>query len=131
MDILRIVAGAGAIVHVGFAIAEMAFWTKGFAVRAARRWTLAGDTAETPGRHILWAKPLAFTVGAYNLALALGLAWLAAKGSGATGALGPFLASWLLAAAAAAGATRVYSAMVVQGALGLALLWLCMGVNAG
>ena len=131
MDGVRFVAGAGALIHVGFAIAEMLFWTRGFAVRAARNWTLEDDTVDMTARHILWAKPLALNVGAYNLALALGLAWVAAKGIGTTGALGPFLAIWLLVAAAAAGMTRVYSALVIQGALGLALLWLCMGVNAG
>lgn len=130
MDRVRVVAGAGALVHVGFAIAETIFWTRGFASRAARHWTLDGDTADVTARHILWAKPLASNVAAYNLALALGLAWVAARGIGATGALAPFLAIWLLIAAAAAGMTQVYAALIVQGALGLALLYLCRGISA-
>ena len=130
MDTVRIVAGIGAVVHIGFAFAEMARWKSGFAARATKRWTLKTDTTATVGQHIEWSAPLALNVGAYNLALALGLAWVAAKGVAATRALGLFLAVWLLIAAIAAGWTKIYLALAIQGALGLILLFLCLGVIA-
>ena len=130
MSRVSIVAGMGAVVHVGFAVAEMVFWTGGFAAFATRRWPLKDDTPETIARHIEWAAPLAQNVGAYNLALALGLAWVAAGGVSATRPLGIFLALWLLIAAAAAGWTGIYVALLIQGALGLALLLLCLGIIA-
>lgn len=72
--------------------------------------------------HIAWARNLAFNVGVYNLVLAAGLAWTAMADPVIRGRLAVFFACWLIAAAAAAGYTRVYAACIVQGLLGLLLL---------
>jgi hypothetical protein len=58
-----------------------------------------------------------------NPVLAIGLARVTAKGRWVAQPLGTFLAIWLIVAAAAAGLTGVYKALVFQGLLGLALLY--------
>jgi Protein of unknown function (DUF1304) len=63
-------------------------------------------------------KDLAFNVGAYNLVLAIGLAWTAASQASS---LGMFFTVWLLIAALAAAWTHVWLAAGAQGLLGLLL----------
>ena len=58
----------------------------------------------------------------YNLALALGLVWVAMAGARVADSLGVFLAIWLLIAAGAAALTGVHRAAVAQGAFGVLLL---------
>ena len=125
-DLLRPVAGVGAIAQLAFAGLEMFGWGDWFVTRAAPPWvnhqTLATLTDEMK-TSIAWAGDLAVNMGVYNLVLALGLAWVAAKGRVVAHPLGTFLAIWLIVAAAAAGLTGVYKALAFQGLLGVALLY--------
>jgi uncharacterized membrane protein len=115
---LQIFAWAGAVAHVFFAYQETIGWGRKFVAKAAPSWTKGADV----DAHIAWARELAFNVGAYNLMLAVGLAWTALTDAGMARPLAFFFAAWLIAAAAAAAYTRVYLAAAIQGVLGLALL---------
>lgn len=125
MDWLRIVASVGACLQLAFAVLEIAFWGPWFVTRVAPAWvggqTLSALTPEMRA-NIEWATPLGANMGVYNLALAIGLAWVAYAGDAFAGPLGIFLSIWLLLAAVAAGLTKVYGALALQGALGVALL---------
>ncbi|MCB4859170.1 DUF1304 family protein [Sphingobium sp. PNB] len=112
-----IVAGLGALAHVYFAYTEMANWSLATVGRIAPTW-LAG--APSDADHVVWARRLAFNVGAYNLVLALILAataWLSNAAHVAAPVLGLVAAAWLAVAALAALATRVVKAFLIQGAL--------------
>jgi uncharacterized membrane protein len=125
MDPLVIVAGVSALAHLIFAYKEMFDWHRPFVQKAARAWINRKDTDAVTESNISWAKRLAFNMGSYNLLLALGLAataWAAAIDDPAAAWLGPLFGTWLLGAAAAAGITRVYPALALQGALGLILM---------
>ena len=100
---LRIVAGLGALLHLGFAYKETFGWGPSFVSKAAPAWLREPDAQA----HIAWAQKLAFNVGAYNLVLAIGLAWTAVSDVSMTGSLGMFFTLWLLIAAAAAAYTGV------------------------
>jgi uncharacterized membrane protein len=120
-----LVAGFGAILHIGFAYKETLGWNREFVGTAAPSW-IEGLDEDLSNKHIFWAKRLAFNIGAYNLMLAAGLAWNCWAffwQQALAGMLGTFFAIWLLAAAAAALHTQVYLAAKWQGGLGLVLLW--------
>jgi uncharacterized membrane protein len=120
-DFLGIVAGLGALLHLGFAYQEVVGWGPAFVRRAAGAWMRDPGADDA---HVAWARPLAFNMGAYNLVLAVGLAWTAVADPGLAPALGRYFAFWLLAAAAAAAAaawTKVWPAAALQGSLGLLL----------
>jgi uncharacterized membrane protein len=120
------VAGVGAIAQLAFARLEIFVWGDWFVASAAPSWVDHQELATLTGEmkaNIAWAENLADNMGVYNLVLALGLAWVAAKGRAVAHPLGTFLAIWLLVAAAAAGFTSVYKALALQGLLGLALLY--------
>ena len=114
---LRIVAGLGALLHLGFAYKETFGWGPSFVSKAAPAWMREPDAQA----HVAWAQELAFNVGAYNLVLAIGLAWTAVSDASMTRSLGMFFTLWLLTAAAAAAYTGVWPAVVAQGGLGLLL----------
>jgi uncharacterized membrane protein len=121
------VAGVGALLHVVFAYSETLGWGPQFVGKVAPSW---GDP-ELNKEHISWAWRLAFNIGAYNLVLAVGLAWTCwafCTPSAMAGPLGYFFAFWLLAAAAAAFHTKVFPAFGLQGALGALLLIAAIGV---
>jgi uncharacterized membrane protein len=119
---LRILAGIGAVAHVIFAFIEILRWEPATVRRIAPSWLEGLNDIGLAEAHIAWAKPLAFNVGAYNLLLAVGLAWTALGDATIVSSLGLFFAIWLLGAAAAALYTRVVKAFVLQGLLGLLLL---------
>ena len=124
MDLLVIVAGVSALAHLVFAYKEMFDWDRPFVAEGRSEPGSQGHRGVADA-HIAWAKPLAFNMGSYNLLLALGLAataWAAAIDDPAAAWLGPLFGIWLLGAAAAAGLTRVYPALALQGALGLILM---------
>jgi uncharacterized membrane protein len=129
MKLLAIVAAIGALSHVVFAYLETVGWGRTFVERAAGSWIDPKEAPKVTETHIWWARHLAFNIGVYNFVLAIGLAWTAyaawhaAAGSNISASLGIFFSIWLLGAAAAAAYTRVYVACVVQGVLGLALLY--------
>jgi uncharacterized membrane protein len=114
---LRIVAGFGALLHLGFAYQETFGWGPNFVRKAAPAWMREPDAQS----HVAWAQKLAFNIGVYNLVLAIGLAWTAASDASMTSSLGMFFTLWLLTAAAAAAYTGVWLAVVAQGGLGLLL----------
>ena len=122
MKLLAMIAGIGAVIHVIFAYQETIGWGRKFVEKAAGAWIDPNDPHGTDA-HIGWAKNLAFNIGIYNLVLAIGLAWTALSDINIRGSLGIFFSVWLLGAAAAAAYTRVYAACVVQGILGLLLLF--------
>jgi uncharacterized membrane protein len=122
---LRVAAVIGAVVHIGFTYKETRGWGPVFVAKAAPAWVdhlpverLSSQTVAS----IDWAKRLAMNVGIFNLVLAIGLLWVAVAGASVAGSLGIFLGIWLLIAAAAALATKVYPAFVAQGLLGVAML---------
>ena len=117
MQVLRIVAGLGALLHLVFAYQETLGWGPNFVRNAAPAWMHEPDAQA----HVAWARKLAFNTGCYNLVLAIGLAWTAASDATMTSSLGMFFTLWLLIAAAAAAYTRVWLAAVAQGGLGLLL----------
>ncbi len=122
--IAALVAAICAIVHVVFAYQETIGWTREFVAKAAPSW-IEGLEDDNAKEHIFWAKRLAFNVGAYNLMLAVGLAWTCwafIQQPALAGMLAIFFAIWLLAAAAAALHTQVFLAAKMQGGLGLVLL---------
>ena len=122
--IAALVAAICAVAHVVFGYKEIRGWTWEFVKKAAPSW-IEGLDNDLAKKHIFWAKRLAFNVGAYNLMLAVGLAWTCyafIQQPALAGALGIFFAIWLLAAAAAALHTQVLLAAKVQGGLGLVLL---------
>jgi uncharacterized membrane protein len=126
--LLRLVAFAGACAHLLFAWRESVGWSTGFVERVAPAWVArAGGDAQLD-RAVDWAAPLAANMAAYNLALAVGLAWVALAGAAVAGTLGVFLSAWLLIAAAAALRTGVLPAVWLQGGLGLVLLVLSLVV---
>ncbi|HEX8665417.1 MAG TPA: DUF1304 family protein [Beijerinckiaceae bacterium] len=125
MTFLRIVAGIGALLQLGFAYQETFGWGPKFVKRVAEPWIDPAESEAATEGHIAWARRLAFNIGVYNLALAIGLAWTfyaAGRDPAAARTLGLFLAVWLLVAAAAAAYTKVYAAAALQGALGVFLL---------
>jgi hypothetical protein len=116
-------AGLGALAQVFFAYKEMSGWTRAFVANAAPGWIDPSDP-NTDG-HIEWARQLAFNMGAYNLVLAVGLAWIVyavLRDQGIAHKLGYFFAFWFLFAAAVAHNTGVPLAAKAQGALGILLL---------
>jgi uncharacterized membrane protein len=118
-----LVAGGGAILHIVFAYNETLGWNRKFVDTVAHSW-IEGLDEDLSNRHIFWAKRLAFNIGAYNLMLAVGLAWNCwafIQQPALAGMLGTFFAIWLLAAAAAALHTQVYLAAKLQGGLGVFL----------
>jgi len=122
---LRVVAGVAAILQFIFAGTEIFGWGGCFVALAAPSWVdhqAAKDLAPQFRLNIEWAGKLAHNMGVYNLAMAIGLAWLAFGGKTHANPLGIFLAIWLLLAAAGAGLTEVYGALVIQVGLGLVLL---------
>jgi len=112
-----IVAGLGALLHLGFAYQEIVGWGPAFVRRAAKAWMRDPGADDA---HVAWARPLVINMGAYNLVLATGLVWTAVADPGMAPALDRFFAFWLLAAAAAA-CTKVWPAAALQGSLGLLL----------
>ena len=118
---LRVVAGVGALLHLGFVWMETGGWSTAFVGRVAPDWLTGLSEQETQDR-VGWAAKLAKNVAGYNLALALGLAWVALAGAPVANSLGVFLAIWLLIAAGAAALTGVHRAAVAQGAFGVLLL---------
>jgi uncharacterized membrane protein len=129
MKLLAIVAATAAILHVGFAYLETLGWGRWFVELAAKSWINPNEAPKVTETHISWAKRLAFNIGVYNLVLAIGLAWTAyaawhaVAGTDISASLGIFFSIWLLGAAAAAAHTRVYAACVLQGILGVVLLY--------
>jgi uncharacterized membrane protein len=124
-DWLRVVAGIGAVLQGIFAWKETIGWGREFVTRAAPAWTGNLPVDQLPPETVAainWATPLAFNIGIYNLALAIGLAWVAVAGASVAGSLGIFLGVWLLVAAAAALWTQIYLAFFAQGLLGVAVL---------
>ena len=120
-----LVAGVGAVLHVGFAYKETLGWNRKFVDKAAHAW-IASLSVDVSNGHILWAEPLAFNMGVYNLVLAGGLAWTCwafINQPALAVTIGTFFIISLLAAAAAALHTQVYLAAKWQGGLGLVLLW--------
>jgi uncharacterized membrane protein len=111
---LLYVAGLFAVAHLLFACLEVFCWGPKFVKFAAPSWMLEPDAAA----HVAWAKKLALNMGAYNLVLAIGLAWTAVS---QPSSLGLFFTMWLLIAALAAAWTRVWRAAVAQGVMGLLL----------
>jgi uncharacterized membrane protein len=99
--------------------------------KAAPSWIEKAGGVKSAEPYIAWAKDLAFNMGAYNFALAIGLAWVAVAGSAVAGSLGIFLAIWLLGAAAAAAFTGVKAAFYAQGTLGVLLLVASVLARAG
>ena len=122
MDFLGIVAGVGVLAHIYFAYKETIGWGPEFVKKAAKAWINPQDPRGTDA-HIAWARNLAFNMGVYNLVLAAGLAWTAIADTNIRTSLGVFFSIWLLGAAAAACYTPVYTACIVQGLLGLLLLF--------
>jgi uncharacterized membrane protein len=104
------VAVTGAIMHVVFAYLESIGWGPDFVSTAAPSW-MDRLSKEDP---VTWARKLAYNVAAYNLMLAVGLAWTCwaiHKRQAIAGPLGIFFAIWLLVAAAAALCTKVFLAL--------------------
>ena len=124
---LQVVAAVGAVVHLVFAYMESLGWGVEFVNRVAGGWNAGLSDPDVLAR-VTWARPLAANVAAYNLALAVGLAWLAIAGVPVARSLGRFLSVWLLIAAVAALATGVTKAAAIQGALGLLLLATSMAI---
>ena len=130
--------------QAGFALVETLGWGRWFVDKAAGSWlttlettlrteygvTDATDLAKLVDNHVGWAGNLAFNIGVYNLALAVGLAWVARAGASVARPLGVFLAIWLLMAALAAAWTGVMGAFIAQGALGLLMLSLSLRASA-
>ncbi len=83
-DFLGIVAGLGALLHLGFAYQEVVGWGPAFVRRAAGAWMRDPGADDA---HVAWARPLAANMGAYNLVLAVGLAWTAVADVGMAAAL--------------------------------------------
>lgn len=118
------VAGIGALAHVYFAFIETVEWGPATVRKIAPSW-LEGLSEDETARVVGWAKRLAFNIGVYNLALALGLAWTCRAfyvQAPTARSLAIFFAVWLLGAAAAALYTQVTKAFLAQGALGVLLL---------
>lgn len=120
--ILRMVALVGAAAHVFFFYKEAIKWDVRFVERAAPSWIERVEGRKKAESYVAWSKDLAINMGAYNLILAVGLAWVAIAGADVAGSLGIFLAVWLLGAAAAAAYTKVKLAFYAQGAIGVILL---------
>ena len=118
---LRVVACAGALLHLGFVWMETGGWSTAFVAWAAPNW-LTGLSEQEAQDRVGWAAKLAKNVAGYNFALALGLAWVALAGPRVADSLGVFVAIWLLIAAGAAALTGVRRAAVAQGAVGVLLL---------
>src|SRR4051812_5410822 len=126
-----IVAGLGVAAHVLFAYQEILGWNLEFVQRVAPSWVKDLDD-KVARDHVHWARQLAANVGAYNLVLAVGLAWTCwgfFKRSSLTYSLGLFLGFWLLVAAIAAVRTEVFLAACLQGALGVLLLIASFGIS--
>ncbi|MFZ1425521.1 MAG: DUF1304 family protein [Geminicoccaceae bacterium] len=131
MDRLQWVALAAAVMPVFFAYRELFGWGDKFVAFAAPEWVgrkKAEEISAEDRKHIVWAHRLAQNMGTYNLALALGLVWVLAKGAAVADTLGLFLAGYLLIAAVAAWLTKVPIAAACQGAVGLLLLWAAWSV---
>ncbi len=122
--LLFVVAAFAALVHLLFAFRETVGWSTGFVERVAPDWSARARNHAEFDRHVEWAAPLAANMAGYNLALALGLFWLAFAGAAVAGTLGVFLALFLLIAAFAAWRTGVVLGAWIQGGLGLLLLLL-------
>lgn len=122
--LLRVIAAVGAVAHLIFAFRETVGWSTGFVERVAPDWVQRSRNHAEFDRQVDWAAPLAANLAAYNLALALGLFWLAWAGAAVAGTLGLFLALWLLIAAFAAWRTGVMLGAWIQGGLGILLLLL-------
>ena len=120
--ILRLVIAFGALAHVAFFYKEAVKWDVDFVQSVAPSWIARIGGREKAIPYVTWAADLAINVGAYNLVLAGGLAWVAIRGADVAGILGIFLAVWLLVAAAAAYYTEVKLAFYIQGALGVVVL---------
>ena len=130
--------------QAGFALVETVGWGRCFVEEAAGSWLTTLETTlrteygvtdataltKLVDNHIGWAGNLAFNMGVYNLALAVGLAWVALAGASVARPLGVFLAIWLLMAALAAAWTGVLGAFIAQGALGLLMLALSLRGSA-
>src|SRR4029077_7402985 len=120
----------GAIAHVFFFYKEALKWDVPFVKMAAPSWVERVGGGEKAIPYVAWASDLAINVGTYNLASAVGLAWVVNAGSDVAGTLGIFLAVWLLGAAAAAYHTKVKLAFYAQGALGVILLIVALVARA-
>jgi uncharacterized membrane protein len=123
MDWIVIAALLAAAGQGFFAYRELHDWGVPFVEKAAKAWIPADR--EHFAAHVEWARPLARNMGCYNLLLALALAWTAWAAWQNWPSAVPFaimLGLILLGAAAAAGWTKVYKALVLQGILGAALL---------
>src|SRR3954463_6417967 len=110
MDRLQWVALGAAAMQAFFAYREIVGWGDKFVAFAAPEWVgrrKAANLTSEDRVHIAWARKLAQNMGAYNLALALGLVWVLFKGAAVADTLGLFLALWLLLAAVAAYLTWV------------------------
>ena len=124
------VAGVGALAHVYFTFIETVRWGPATVRKIAPSWVKGMSDAEATSA-IAWAKRLAFNVGIYNLVLAFGLAWTCAAflmQAPTAKPFGIFFAIWLLGAAAAAIYTQVVKAFIAQGALGVLLLLISLGI---
>jgi uncharacterized membrane protein len=129
-SILRVVAAVGAALHVYFFYKEALTWDVPFVQAAAPSWIERAGGPEKASTCVTWASDLAINMGAYNLILAIGLAWVAIAGAAVAGTLGIFLAVWLLGAAIAAWYTKVNLAFYAQGVLGVLLLLFALAARA-
>src|SRR5689334_8556518 len=122
---LGIVCLVSAAAHAFFAYEETVGWGPAFVGRVAKGWRNRDEDERTNNAHIAWAKRLAFNIGAYNLLLAVGFAaaaWQAYLHDAMAVPFAMFLGLFLLGAALAAGITKVYPALAVQGILGVLLV---------
>ena len=126
---IRGVAALAAAAHAYFAFCETQKWGRALVAKVAPSWLLDDAGRPLPEEHIRsvvdWSSKLAFNMGAYNLMLAVGLAWVALRGA-AFASLGVFFALWLLVAAGVAWRTGVVLAFYMQGVLGILLLGAAM-----
>ena len=88
--ILRLVIAFGALAHVVFFYKEAVKWDVDFVQRVAPSWIARIGGREEGIPYVTWAADLAINVGAYNLVLAGGLAWVAIRGADVAGILGIF-----------------------------------------
>ena len=143
---LAVAAALAALGQAFFAYLELQGWGVPFVKSAAKAWAKPVSDPDQPAAHfdehraahlekqlaahVEWARRLARNMGSYNLLLALALAWTAWAAWQNWPSAVPFavlLGLFLLGAAAAAGLTEVYKALVAQGILGallLAAVWL-------
>jgi uncharacterized membrane protein len=126
--LLALAALFAAGMHGWFAYKETMGWTREFVEIAAPSW-IKGVERGLADKHIDWARQLARNVGAYNLMLAVGLAWTSYalfQQSTIGRSLAIFFGIWLLVAAAAALYTKVFPAAIGQGFFGLLLIVLAV-----